>query len=63
MTVKIPITGCDVQPLHFVCRECGEHAKADEDSCCVHCGADCWVGVCKCETPNAAVHRRGPEDK
>ena len=43
---------CDVQPMHFVCSECGEHTKADEDSCCVHCGADCWVEVCKCEPPN-----------
>ena len=35
---------------HFICLECGPHVKADEDWCCVTCGADCEVVPCECET-------------
>lgn len=30
-------------PLWFVCEECGEGVKADEDGCCVTCGRDCRI--------------------
>ena len=34
-------------PEHFVCTgTCGVHVKADEDGCCVSCGADCRVEPC-----------------
>ena len=42
--------------MHFVCPDCGKHVKADEDGCCVHCGADCTGEVCHCKPP-------APQDK
>jgi len=45
----------DTEPIHFVCPDCGEHTKADEDLCCAHCGADCYIEDCRCVTPKVEV--------
>jgi hypothetical protein len=39
---------------HFVCGNCGEHARVDEDACCGTCGADCTIAECKCERRRAS---------
>ena len=33
-----------VLPEHFVCPDCGPFVAADDDGCCIHCGADCEPG-------------------
>ena len=43
-----PVPGEKEPFMHFVCPDCGKHVKADEDGCCVHCGADCTGEVCHC---------------
>jgi hypothetical protein len=35
------------QAAHFVCDECGPHAKVDEDGCCAWCGSDTDAAPCK----------------
>ena len=46
---------------HFVCPECGKHAKADEDGCCATCGEDCTHEPCDC-IPKPPVAPAGKDE-
>lgn len=35
----------------FKCPDCGIGVRADEDGCCVHCGADCEIVPVKVAQP------------
>lgn len=43
-------------PEHFRCPTCGPHIPADEDGCCVVCGADCVVDILA-ELASAIEHK------
>lgn len=45
---------------HWTCSACGPHVSADEDGCCVTCGADateapCDGHLCRILTPTEAL--------